>query len=469
MKAECVWKAEDVIHAVRGKCLHEQSWTAHGVSIDSRTLKPGDLFVALIGPTHNGHDHVAAAFVAGAAAAIVMTQPQGVSADVPLVFVEDSEMALENLGRFSRYKTGASIVAVTGSVGKTGAKEMLRLMLSAVGDTFASEGNLNNHLGVPLSMARMPPAVRFGVFELGMNHAGELSFLSRLLLPHVALITTVEAVHLEFFPSVEAIADAKAEIFYGMKSDDIVVLNRDNIHHGRLTNIARAQGIRRIYSFGHDTQLEGRLLGYAPAPEGGIVQAEILGKQVTYKLGAHGEHIAFNSIGALLAAVAAGGDLEACATALAQYRSPKGRGMVEDIPFGDGTVKIIDESYNASPASVRATIRVLQQMPGAGRRILVLGDMKELGASSAELHASLAIDITGTNIDKVFCCGEMMEELYDALTPELRGGHAHHNLELAAKLVAELKPGDTVAIKGSHSMRMDMVIDAVKKNGKTDL
>ena len=244
-----LWTAEEIIRAVRGHCLQEQNWNATGVSIDSRFLVKGDVFIALQGPVHDGHDHVAAAFAAGAAAAIVSRQPAQTPGDSPLIFVEDTFVALQDLGRAGRDRAQGKIIAVTGSVGKTSTKEMLRLSLSAVGKTYANRGSFNNHWGVPLALASLPADAAYGVFELGMNHAGELAALSALARPDIALITTIEAVHLEFFASTEAIADAKAEIFDGMQETGIVVLNRDNPHSARLASAAKSKGIKKILYF----------------------------------------------------------------------------------------------------------------------------------------------------------------------------------------------------------------------------
>lgn len=463
MTSQLTWQAEDVVGIVHGQCLHEQSWSCHGVSINSRTTEPGDLFVALKGPVHDAHDHVASAIAAGATAALVSQQPPQASPDTPLVFVEDTFKALEALGKAGRARAAAKIIAVTGSVGKTSTKEMLRLALSATGDTTANEGSLNNHWGVPLSLARLPAAAQYGVFEIGMNHAGELGPLSKMVQPHVALITNVEAVHLEFFSSVEAIADAKAEIFEGMPAGGTAVLNRDNRHFARLTAASKARGVKNIYGFGRDSKSDARLLDYNAEAEAGIITAEILGHGMRFKLGVPGEALAFNALGALLAAAAAGSDVEACAEALARYRQPKGRGVIQNLPLPSGDFTLIDETYNASPVSVGFAVRVLgQMMPKAGgRRILVLGDMRELGETSPKLHTNLAKDIVDAKIDLVFCCGEMMAHLFEELPPSLRGACAADSAALAPLVASAVHSGDIVTIKGSKSMEMPKVIDAL--------
>ena len=461
------WSAQDVAQAVKSKSP-PQNWTATGVSIDSRTTKPGDLFFALKGPAHDGHDHVAAALKAGTVAAIVSRQPDNVPPD-QLVMVDDTFKALEDLGRAGRARAKATIIAVTGSVGKTGTKEMLRLMLGACGDAYANEGSFNNHWGVPLSLARMPQDTKFGVFELGMNHAGELGPLSKQVQPHIALITNVEAVHLEFFPSIEAIADAKGEIFQGMASNGTAILNRNNAYFARLDDAACQRGIRRILAFGSDRLSEARLNKYNPAT--GEVEAELFGRKVTYRLGTPGEHLALNSLGAFLAAVTAGGNVDACAAALAKYEPPKGRGVAQKISVPGGEITLIDESYNASPVSVRAAIRTLGSVnpPQNGRRILALGDMRELGNTAPELHAALAADIAAAKIAKTYCCGELMKHLFDSLPEILRGAHTKDSAALAPRVATDLKPGDIITVKGSNAIGMIKVIDAIKALGNQRL
>ena len=427
MTTHVTWTAVDVVNAAHGHCLHEQTWQAHGVAIDSRTLQPGDLFIALQGPTHDAHEYVAQAFAAGCSAAIVARQPSQVPAGSPLIFVDDTFKALERMGQAGRQRAQGRILAVTGSVGKTSSKEMLRLMLSAVGPTYANEGSLNNHWGVPLSLARLPTDAHFGIFELGMNHAGELGPLSKMVQPDVALITTIEAVHLEFFSKVEDIADAKAEIFQGVKPDGTVVLNRDNPHYARLASVAKSLGLKTILTFGHESKNDARLLTYTATANGCHVKADIKGRIIEYSLGAAGLHSALNSLGTLLAASAAGGEFDACVAALAQYHPPQGRGLIQTIELTNGIITLIDESYNASPVAVRASINVLAQLipsTSSGRRLMVLGDMKELGTLSPTLHRELVQDLMSHKIDRVFCCGEMMAHLYNALPESMRGGYA---------------------------------------------
>ena len=435
-------------------------WEASGVSIDSRTVQSGDLFIALQGPNHDGHDHVAGALAQGAVAALVHRLPKGVADDAPLLLVKDTMEGLQDLGRASRDRSNARIVAVTGSVGKTGTKEMLRLVLSAQGPTHASIGSFNNHWGVPLSLARMPKNVRFAVFELGMNHAGELLPLTAMVRPHVAAITTVEAVHMEFFASTEAIADAKAEIFAGLEAGGTAILPRDNRHYGRLAEAAASATIR---TFGSHIEAHARLLDCGIDPASTVVFALVDDKALSYRIGIPGLHWAMNSLAVLQIVKALGGDFEAAAKALAGMSAPKGRGERRTIAVEGGTVELIDESYNASPVSMRAAIATLASAkPAKGaRRMAVLGDMLELGEASAALHQSLHETLETWNIDQVFTAGPLMEHLFKALPPHRQGGHAADSQALAPLVLAALKAGDVVMVKGSAGSRMGRVVQTL--------
>lgn len=460
------WPAADAAAAANGRLLGRQDWVATGVSIDSRTLEPGDLFVAIQGPNFDGHAFVAAALDRGAAACLVARVPDGLPADAPLLRVDDTLTGLEDLGRVARLETAARVVAVTGSVGKTSTKEMLRTCLAACAPTFATPGSLNNHWGVPLSLARLPAAAAFGVFELGMNHPGEIGPLSRMVHPDVALITTVEAVHLEFFPSVEAIADAKAEIFEGMSRQGTAILNRDNPHYARLLAAARTQGISHVVSFGAAAPADAHLLDLELLADRSRVAASIRGRRIDYVLGIPGRHQVINSLGVLLAVDAAGGDVDKAAAALAGFQPVKGRGQRRAVPLPDGgSLTLIDESYNASPASIAAAA-VLGRTPTgagepAGRRIAVLGDMREMGADSPRLHGALAEPLLAAGIDLVYCCGPHMHHLFDRLPAERRGGHAATSADLAPLVTAAVRAGDVVMVKGSLGSRMAVVVAAL--------
>jgi UDP-N-acetylmuramoyl-tripeptide--D-alanyl-D-alanine ligase len=465
-----LWQSDDILHATRGSKAGQWEpavWAASGVAIDSRTVQPGDLFIALQGPVHDGHAHVGAALRRGAVAAVVSRLPADLPPDAKLVLVADTLIALQDLGRRARARATGAIIAVTGSVGKTGSKEQLRHMLTAcagAANVSASQGSFNNHWGVPLSLALLPEQARYGVFELGMNHAGELTDLSRQVQPQVALITNVEAVHLEFFANVEAIANAKAEIFLGMDAAGIAVLNRDNPHYARLLGHARTQGLQTLLSFGTTAGCEARLLDYHAEGEAGVVQAELFGQARTFRIGAAGLHYALNALGTLLAAQAAGADLAQCAASLATYHPPAGRGTRQTMALPDGgSVTVIDESYNASPVATRAAIATLGQItpPPNGRRLVVLGDMRELGATAPQLHAELAAPLLAAKIDKLFCCGDVIEGLYGLVPAAMRGAYAADSQALAPKVVAALRHGDIVLVKGSKSMHMEQIIAAI--------
>jgi UDP-N-acetylmuramoyl-tripeptide--D-alanyl-D-alanine ligase len=454
-----LWTASAAAAAVSGR-LTGRTWTASGVSIDSRTVARGDLFVALQGPTHDGHDHVAAALAAGAAAALVHRVPEGLAADAPLLVAQDTRQALESLAAAARARSNARIVAVTGSVGKTGTKEMLKLALDTAGPTHVTAGNLNNHWGVPLSLARLPPSARFAVFELGMNHPGEITPLTRLVRPHVAVITAVEAVHMEFFASTREIARAKAEIFLGVEPGGVAVLPRDNPHFAFLSDQARAAGITAIEGFGRHIDADARLLDAAQDPEATLVFALLGDEAMSYRVGVPGLQWGINSLAVLLAARASGLAPATAAPALAAMTAPKGRGARKRLPWGDGGLLVIDESYNASPASMRAAIATLAQTerPRQARRIAVLGDMLELGEASPSVHAGLAETLVERGIDLVFTAGALMRHLHDALPVDRRGGHAANADAAALLLAGALAAGDVVMVKGSAGSAMGRVI-----------
>lgn len=465
-----LWTSAEVIKATNGAC--SGTWSAEGVSIDSRTVKPGDLFVALKGPNFDGHAYVLAALKNGAAAAIVESDiKDSDNYHNRLVMVKDTFAALGNLGTASRARSKAKIIAVTGSVGKTGTKEALRLGLSGVGKTHATEGNLNNHLGVPLTLARMPADAEFGVFELGMNHAGEIAPLSKMVRPHAAIITTVEAAHLEFFNSVADIADEKAAIMAGLEPGGTIVLPRDNAQHARLLAAAKTYKVANIVSFGTSGDSAARLVSWSLTPDGTQVAAEFDGERITYDMIVSGRHWALNSVAAIAAVRAIGADFHRAAGTLAKLAAPEGRGARKTVNVAGGSILVIDESYNASPAAVRVLAETMAQMhqpvggtlggKGGGRLILALGDMLELGNGAAALHAGLAPSLKADEIDLVFTAGPLMENLHKALPSEMRGGHAKDSTALAPLVTAAVRAGDVVAIKGSHSSHMERVVAAL--------
>jgi UDP-N-acetylmuramoyl-tripeptide--D-alanyl-D-alanine ligase len=458
-----LWSDIEAASASEGQLVGADGWIAEGVSIDSRSVKRGDLFVALKGPSFDGHDFVGEALAKGAVAALVHRRPAGLPESAPLLMVEDTLAGLTRLGIAGRLRSHARFVGVTGSVGKTGTKEALRLALSTQAETFANEGSLNNHWGVPLSLARLPNSVSLGIFEIGMNHAGELGPLSCMVQPEVAVITTVEPAHLEFFASIEEIADAKAEIFEGMTAAGTAVLNCDNSQFERLAGHARRRGIRRILDFGEHPGAAARLLACRLEAAGSEVSAEILGRQIEYRLGAPGRHWVQNSLAVLASVAALDLDPGLAAGALSALTPPKGRGQRRQIRLPGGTVELIDESYNASPAAMRAAFAVLARGRPAlrGRRIAVLGDMRELGHAGPRLHRELAPPLVDAGIDLVFTCGPLMQELHAALPRARRGAHAPDSQALIPAVLAAIRPGDVVLVKGSLGTRMAPIVEAL--------
>jgi UDP-N-acetylmuramoyl-tripeptide--D-alanyl-D-alanine ligase len=454
-----LWSAAEAGAASGGSSLMD--WSATGVSIDTRSLAPGDLFIALHGPNHDGHDFVAAAFNQGAAAAMVDREVPQLPTSSPLLQVTDTLAGLAALGAAGRNRARARIVAVTGSVGKTGTKEALRLALAGSGPTYASAGGLNNHWGAPLSLARLLPEASYGVFELGMNHPGEIAALTRLVRPHVAVITTVEPAHIGFFPSVEAIADAKAEIFLGLEPGGIAVLNRDNAHYARLAAVARHAGAAEILGFGAHREADARLIDCVLDSRGSTVEAAVCDRVVRFRVPVPGRHWVMNALAVLAAAQAAGAAVEGAAAALAQLEALPGRGRRHELTWRGGTLTVIDESYNASPAAMRAALGVLAAAePGArARRVAVLGDMLELGDESERLHRELAEPLSAAKIDRVFLIGEAMAALDEVLPEEKRGGLWRMPEEAMPALSRFLEPGDVVTVKGSRSVGVSRVVE----------
>jgi len=458
-----LWTANEAALATGGLLGPDASWIAQGVSIDTRAVAPDDLFIALKGQRFDGHDFVIAALSNGAAAAMI-DHPMPDADPVRLLTVLNTQASLEALAIAARARTSAKVIAVTGSVGKTGTKDALAKLLSAQGTTHATSGNLNNQIGLPLSLARMPASVAFGVFEAGMNHAGEIAPLSTMLRPHVAIITNVEAVHLEYFANIEAIADAKAEIFVGMDSDGIAVLNRDNAQFLRLQAHAKHRGVHHIWSFGIHAQADARLISAAVEASGSNVEASILGHRIQFQRPLPGRHQVQNALAVLLGVAAVGGDLVAAAKDLEGLEPVKGRGVTSDVEITGGGFRLIDETYNASPASVRAALAVLGMMtaPPSGRRIVVLGDMLELGEAGLTEHAGLVNSLFDARVDLVFTAGTLMRNLHEALPRSLQGGHADHSTALAPLVASAVGPGDIVLVKGSAGSRMGTVVEVLR-------
>ncbi len=464
MRQEPLWSGLALVGALHARVSGSLAREATGVSIDTRTLAPGDLFVAIRGEARDGHEFVRAAFEKGAAAAVVdEDHARELAGAGPLFVVKDVQRSLEYLGMRARDRTAAFIAAITGSVGKTTTKDMTRLMLSHFGATHASVASYNNQWGVPLTLSRMPASSRFGVFELGMNHAGEIAGLVTQVRPHVAVITRVAPVHLEFFDSVEGIADAKAEIFTGLEGG-VAIINRDDEHYARLADAATPYA-GHIFDFGETEGAQARLLDSKSLDDAQEITADILGRRLVYRIGAPGKHVALNSLAALLVAVAFDLDVDEAAAALGGFAPTTGRGQRETLETGAGAFTLIDESYNANPTSMRAALDLVgATAPGpGGRRVAVLGDMLELGPQAGELHAGLAEDLARARVDLLFTAGPLMSHRYYAAPEAMRGAHRATPLEMEEAALGAIRPGDVVMVKGSNGSRISRIVAAARE------
>ena len=455
-----LWTSDEVLAALTAASI-TAPFAAEGVTFDSRAVGKGDLFFALSGETTDGHGFVADALSRGAAAAVVSREVEG--ARGTLVRVPDTMNALVELGLAARRRSQARIASVTGSVGKTSTKDALRAMLSAQAPTSASVASYNNHVGVPVSLARLPRDVRYGVFEIGMNHPGEIEPLARQVAAHVGIVTNVGPVHIGHLGSEEAVADEKGCLFAGMAEGAVAVLNRDSRHYDRLVGKARHFGVSRIVGFGRSDAAEARLVSCDLQDSGSDVAALIHGRRIEYRLGAAGEHWVLNSIGALAVIEALGADVAKAAATLADVKASPGRGARRRLAFGDGAIELLDESYNANPVSVRAMLSVLARTEPqrGGRRVLALGDMRELGEGADAYHAGLADAVAASGAAQVFLCGPHMEALWRLLPPAQRGVHRPDSAALAGDVAAALRAGDVVAVKGSLGSKMKIVVDAI--------
>lgn len=469
-----LWTWADLVAATGGTVDGAAPAAVTGVSIDTRTITAGDLFVALR-DQRDGHDFVEAGFKAGAVAALVAADYARKPGDGALIRVADALSALVALGRAARKRTNARIVAVTGSVGKTGTKEMLRLALSELGDVHASEKSYNNHWGVPLTLARMPAASNFGVFEIGMNHAGEITPLVDMVRPHVAVITTVEPVHVGNFENgIDGVAAAKAEILTGLVPGGTAVLPHDNAFYGMLRERATSVGAR-IVSFGFEAGADVRCIQMDLGSRGSSVIAGLDTQRFPYKIGAPGEHYVRNSLSVLAVILALRADPMKTMAPLVRVTAPQGRGArtlfkASDAADGTPPLLLIDESYNANPASVRAALAALGMVPRGDhpRRIAVLGDMLEIGETSPQVHRALKEAVDASGADLIFACGPMMRLLFEDLDPARQGAWMETSLELIAPLLDRLKGGDVVMIKGSLGTRMAPIVEAVRQRFGND-
>ncbi len=461
-----LWTSQDAASATDGQTGR---WQAYGLSIDTRTLQPGDLFIALKGPNSDGHDYALAALEKGATAVMVDHIPEGCAEDQCLL-VADTMQALADLGQAARARTSAKIIAVTGSVGKTGTKDMLEQVFSAQCRTHASQKSFNNHWGVPLTLALMPVDTEVGVFEVGMNHADEITPLSQMIRPDIAIITTVEAVHIENFKNgEEGVAAAKAEIFDGLQENGAALLNQSNKWFSFLEEKANNKGAN-TYGFGDEVSAKTYLSDVTITAEETKYKAVVRGKTLDISLPVSGLHHAMNSLPVLLSAALLGYDLDRATSSLATWQQRDGRGKQERIIIKDGAppIILIDEHYNASPVAMRAAFAALGRadLPAGGRRVAVLGDMAELGADAAAYHKALANDLLQSDVDLVYAAGENMKYLYDALPRDKQGHYANLPIDLCAPLQQNSKAGDVILVKGSRGgaekPKMLCLVDAVK-------
>ena len=450
-----LWTAAELRDATGGTLAGEPVIT--GVAIDSRSVQPGDLFVALR-DVRDGHDFVPAAFANGAAAALVDREVEG----APLLQVADTLAGLTALGAAGRARGTARLAAITGSVGKTTTKDMLRHGLSAFGATHAAVASYNNHWGLPLTLARMPRDAAYGVLEIGMNHRGEIAPLARLARPHVVVITQIGAAHIGHLGSLDDIAAEKADILEGLSEGGTAVLPRDNPFFAPIAERAEAAGFT-VIGFGEHSQAEARLVSAACGPLSSTAQITLHGQPLTLSISAPGRHLVVNALAALAAGTALGVDAPRFVEALASFRPGAGRGARVPFAVPGGEALLLDESYNGQPPAMRAALAVLGSQQG-GRRIAVLGDMRELGDFGPALHEGLLPDVVG-NADLVFCCGPLMRRLYDALPAGLRGAHTETSEELAPLVRKAVQAGDIVLVKGSLGTRMAAVVGALKSQG----
>jgi UDP-N-acetylmuramoyl-tripeptide--D-alanyl-D-alanine ligase len=457
-----LWAAEEAARATGGKLINGDKWSVNGVSIDTRTLEPGDLFVALK-DVRDGHDFLAQAYVSGAGAALI-SDASKVEGMGPALVVPNVLDGLRKLGEAARERSAAKRVAVTGSVGKTSTKEALAVCLSASGQTHRSVKSYNNHWGVPLTMSRMPAESRFAVFEIGMNHRGEILPLTHLVKPHAALVTTIAPAHVENLGSLEAVADEKGDIYTGLEPGGAALVPNEAPHASRLIEAAERNGANLI-RFGREAACEARLIKFDMDDAGSTAEAEILGRLIRYRVGVEGAHWALNSVAALATADVVGADLDAAAHALEHLRAFDGRGVATRVEAPFGPFLLVDDSYNANPASMVAAFSTLgaRKPASGGRRIAALGDMLELGPEELAYHAGLASPLQQAGVDLVFAAGPRMAALMEALPPALRGGYAETADALIPVIAGSLQAGDIVLVKGSNSSKMSRVVAALSR------
>ena len=461
-----LWTTDEMISAMVGRPIGTLPEGVTGISIDSRSISEGEAFFAIKGDRVDGHNYASIAMANGASLLVISEAklPALGRLTVPMIVVDDVLAALGRLGAAARARTAAKIVAVTGSVGKTTTKEMLRHVLEPSGKVHAAVASFNNHWGVPLTLARMPADTAFGVFEIGMNHPDEIRPLVKLVRPHVAIITTIAAAHLGNFRDLREIAAAKAEIFEGVEPGGAVVLNRDNEQHDFLEKTAQNCGIEHIYSFGQHAKADFRLADFDGSAEGSIVWATLGGETTEILIGAPGRHIAENAMAALGTAMLVGADLAEAVAALEDLKAVKGRGQRHRRAIGhDSFFTLIDESYNANPASMRAALALLAsaQPEGEGRRVAILGDMLEMGEFAAQVHAELASPLLASGIEHVWLSGPEMAHLRDALPSSIHVEYRAATEDMVKFAAASVMPGDVLMIKSSLGIGFGKIVAAL--------
>ncbi len=460
-----LWTMPDLIAAMHARPIGNLPAGITGISIDSRSISRGEAFFAIKGDRVDGHDYASVALANGASMLVVSEGklPAMGRLVAPMLVVDDVLAAMVRLGMAARDRSRAKVIAVTGSVGKTTTKEMLRHVLSACGTVHASAASFNNHWGVPLTLARMPENTDFGVFEIGMNHPDEIRPLVKMVRPHIAIVTTVAAAHLGNFRDLDEIAAAKAEIFEGVSPGGHAIINLDNDKYPLLEAAAQAAGVAHVHGFGSDARADFRLAEYVADGASGQLWASVAGHTYEVTLGAPGRHIAENAVAVLGAAHLAGADMPAVVEAMASLTPEKGRGRRYRLSVGGGTATLIDESYNANPASMRAAIALLRDAApqGEGRRIAVLGDMLEMGVHSAEVHADLSGPLMASGIRSIWLAGPEMASLRDSLSGDLDVVHAENVDALLPMVVKSLRPGDVIMVKSSNGTGSGRIVAAL--------
>ncbi|GAA0600702.1 UDP-N-acetylmuramoylalanyl-D-glutamyl-2,6-diaminopimelate--D-alanyl-D-alanine ligase [Paenochrobactrum glaciei] len=463
--SQWLWTADEMVKAMEGRPFGTLPKGITGISIDTRTLKEGEAFFAIKGDKFDGHDFATHAMAAGASLMVVAEKRLAAfgNLQVPMIVVEDVLEALTRLGIAARKRSEAQIIAVTGSVGKTTSKEALRHVLSQSGTVHASVASFNNHWGVPLTLARMPRDIDYGIFEIGMNHPDEIRPLVKMVRPHVAMITLIAPAHLGQFANLEAIAAAKAEIFEGIVPGGYALLNRDDKRFKQLETLAEEAGVEHVVTFGENVRSDYRLNKVELHPTYSEINMRIGKKDVAVKIGAPGRHIVQNMLGVIGAAHLVGADMDKTIAALADLQAEKGRGATYNLRIGDGHFTLIDESYNANPTSMRAALVLLQSVEPqtGGRRIAVLGDMLELGRQSGKLHADLARPIVDADVNALYIGGAEMAVLKSAMPVEIHVEYGQSVDELLPAVLNDVRAGDVVMIKSSMSIAFSKIVKAL--------